>query len=98
MPRLKRMTREETLEARRLLAERAASGELRLPEAVTAIRHTLGMTQEQFGKAFRLTRRQVSDLETGAGNPTAETLNRIAKPFGFAVGFVPIKPKPKSTG
>ena len=38
MPRLKRTTREETLEARRLLAERAASGELRLPEAVTAIR------------------------------------------------------------
>ena len=56
------------------------------------------MTQEQFGKAFRLTRRQVSDLETGAGNPTAETLNRIAKPFGFAVGFVPRAPKPPPTG
>ena len=56
------------------------------------------MTQEQFGKAFRLTRRQVSDLETGAGNPTAETLNRIAKPFGFTVGFVPRTPKPPTTG
>jgi len=93
MARVKSMTREETMEARRLLAERAASGELRLPEAVTALRHTLGMTQEQFGKAFRLTRRQVSDLETGVGNPTVDTLGRIAKPFGFTVGFVPLKSK-----
>ena len=98
MPRLKRMTREETLEARRLLAERASRGELRLPEAVAEVRRTMSLTQEQFGKAFRLTRRQVSDLETGAGNPTAETLNRIAKPFGFAVGFVPRTPKPPATG
>jgi putative transcriptional regulator len=96
MARVKRMTREETMEARRMLAERAASGELRLPEAVTALRHTLGMTQEQFGKAFRLTRRQVSDLETGVGNPTVETLSRIARPFGFTVGFVPLKPRPAS--
>src|SRR4029079_15425268 len=93
MARVKRMTREETMEAGRLLAERAASGELRLPEAVTALRHTLGMTQEQFGKAFRLTRRQVSDLETGFGNPTVDPLGRIAKPFGFTVGFVPLKSK-----
>src|SRR3954470_12287723 len=98
MARVKRMTREETMEARRLLAERAAAGELRLPEAVTAIRHTLGMTQEQFGTASRPPRRQVTDRETGAGNPTAEPLSRIPKPFGFAVGFVPIRPKPKSTG
>lgn len=49
----------------------------------------MGLTQEQFGKLFRLTRRQVSELETGAGNPTVETLNRIARAFGFTVGFVP---------
>lgn len=94
MPRAKRMTREETMEARRRLAERAGRGELKLPEAVAALRHTMGLTQEQFAKAFRLTRRQVSDLETGAGNPTTETLNRIARPFGFTVGLVPLEPRP----
>ncbi|UEM01277.1 helix-turn-helix domain-containing protein [Skermanella rosea] len=89
MPRVKAVSREEALEARRLLAERASQGELRLPEAVAEVRRTMGLTQEQFGKVFRLTRRQVSELETGAGNPTVETLNRIARAFGFTVGFVP---------
>jgi transcriptional regulator with XRE-family HTH domain len=94
MPRVKPLTtREERLEARRLLAERASRGGMKLPEAVAVLRHALGMTQEQFAKAFRLTRRQVSDLETGAGNPTARTLNRIARPFGLALGFVPLTPK-----
>ena len=60
-----------------------------LPSAIKDIRHALGLTQDEFAKLFRLTLRQVKELEQGHANPTLETLNRIAKVFGFSLGFVP---------
>ncbi|MCE6966946.1 helix-turn-helix domain-containing protein, partial [Cereibacter sphaeroides] len=35
-----------------------------------------------------ITRLQVIALEAGKANPTLETLQKIATPFGFQVGFV----------
>lgn len=89
MARWKKPTKEEILENRRTLAERARTGELRLPEAVADIRKGFGMTQEEFAKTLSLTRRQVAEIEAGAGNPTLETLEKIGRLFGFGVGFVP---------
>lgn len=91
MARWKKPTKEEILENRRTLAERARNGDLRLPEAVVEIRKGFGMTQEVFAKALSLTRRQVAEIEAGTANPTLETMERIGKLFGFAVGFVPKK-------
>ena len=53
----------------------------------------LGFTQGEFGHHFGLTVRQVSQLETGAANPTVATLERILAPLGLTVGFIP-QPKP----
>ncbi len=89
MARWKKPTKEEILENRRTLAERARNGDLRLPEAVVEIRKGFGMTQEEFAKTLSLTRRQVAEIEAGAGNPTLETLEKIGRLFGFGVGFVP---------
>jgi len=89
MARWKRPTKEQVLENRRTLAERARTGDLRLPGAVAAIRKSFGMTQEEFAKTLALTRRQVAEIETGKANPTLETLERIGRLFGFSVGFVP---------
>lgn len=89
MARWKKPTKEEILENRRTLAERARNGDLRLPEAVVEIRKGFGMTQEEFAKTLSLTRRQVAEIEAGAGNPTLETLEKIGRLFGFMVGFVP---------
>ena len=89
MPRKRPLTREEKLERREGIAQQAASGTLRLPDAVRDIRNALGLTQAEFGEKFGLTRMQVIALEKGKANPTQETLERIGKPFGFVVGFVP---------
>ena len=66
-----------------------AEGRLRLPEGIRAIRLALGLSQEEFAARFKLTRNQLIELEKGRANPTVETLERIGKPFGFTVGFVP---------
>lgn len=89
MARWKKPTKEEILENRRTLAERARTGDLRLSEAVVEIRKGLGLTQNEFAKTLSLTRRQVAEIEAGSANPTLETLVKIGRLFGFAVGFVP---------
>ncbi|ASW04694.1 MULTISPECIES: helix-turn-helix transcriptional regulator [unclassified Rhizobium] len=89
MARWKKPTKEEILENRRRLAERARQGDLRLPDAVMEIRKGFGMTQEEFAKTLSLTRRQVAEIESGMANPTLETLEKIGRLFGFGIGFVP---------
>jgi len=84
----------EVLQNRRDLAERARNGDLRLPGAVAEIRKGFGMTQEEFAKTLALTRRQIAEIEAGTANPTLETLEKIGRLFGFAVGFVPRTMKP----
>jgi putative transcriptional regulator len=92
MARWKKPTKEEILKNRRTLAERARTGDLRLPEAVAEIRKGLGMTQEEFAKALALTRRQIAEIEAGTANPTLETFDKIGRLFGFTIGFVPKAP------
>jgi len=89
MPRLRRPSKEEVRARRQAIAERARAGKLTLPDAIPEIRHALGLTQEEFAKLFKLTLRQVKELEQGQANPTSDTLNRVAKVFGFSLGFVP---------
>lgn len=76
-------------ERRTEISRRAADGDLKLPEAIRDLRKALGLSQEEFGSRFSLSRRQVSELETGKGNPTLRTLRRICGIFGLEVGFVP---------
>ena len=95
MPRAKSLSRSEASAARRALFDKAARGELALPQAIYDMRAALGMTQEQFAAMLRLTRRQVAEMETGAANPTLETLERLGRPFGFRIGFVP---RPREDG
>lgn len=89
MPRWKKPTKEEVLQNRRDLAERARSGTLRLPAAVAEIRKGLGLTQGEFATMLSMTRRQVAEIESGTSNPTLETLEKVGRLFGFSVGFVP---------
>ncbi|MQB45977.1 helix-turn-helix transcriptional regulator [Rhizobium sp. ICMP 5592] len=93
MARWKKPTKEEILEHRRNLADRARHGALRLPGAVVEIRKSFGMTQEEFSRTLGLTRRQIAEIEAGTANPTLETLDKIGRLFGFAVGFVPRTPR-----
>lgn len=91
MPRVRRPPPDERLALRRSLHAEVSSGGLAWHEAVRRMRQALGMTQERFAGAFGLTRRLVVELEAGRANPTAETLARIGKPFGYEIGFVAAK-------
>jgi len=93
MARIRRPTKEEIRARRAAIAERASAGKLTLPAAFHDIRHALGLSQEEFAKLFRLTTRQVKEIEGGSANPTTETLNRVGRAFGFSLAFVP---RPKS--
>lgn len=90
MSRWRKPTKDEILERRAAVAAKARSGALRLPHAVAEMRHALGLSQPEFAKLFKLTTRQVADIERGEANPTAETLQKIGRAFGFQIGFVPI--------
>lgn len=92
MPKWRKPTREEIHARRSVIAAKAKAGTLRLPEAVAEMRHALGLTQAEFAKYFKLTTRQVADIERGVANPTAETLGKIGRAFGFQIGFVPVAP------
>jgi transcriptional regulator with XRE-family HTH domain len=88
MPRRKPPTPDQVRELRQQLHEAIEHGGLSVAETVCRMREALGMTQARFGAVFKLTERQVWELENGKANPTAETLDRLGKPFGFRVGFI----------
>lgn len=91
MPAVKPLTKIEKRTRRENIFRKAAAGELDFPNAVRELRQSLGMTQAVFAERFGLTRIQVIALETGKANPTLETLEKIGRPFGLQVGFVPIQ-------
>ncbi|GGI25679.1 MULTISPECIES: helix-turn-helix domain-containing protein [Bradyrhizobium] len=90
MARWRKPTKEEIRDRRAAIAAKARAGTLRLPEAVAEMRQALGLTQIEFARLFKLTPRQVADIERGAANPTAQTLDKIGRAFGFQIGFIPI--------
>lgn len=90
MPRRKPLTMDESFDARRELLEAAEHGRLPWSKGVRVIRKSLGMTQAEFARAFGLTVRQVSELETGSANPTVGTLARLAGPLGLTIGLIPV--------
>jgi putative transcriptional regulator len=92
MPRWRKPTKEEIRDRRAAVSAKARAGELRLPHAVAEMRHALGLSQPAFAKLFKLTTRQVAEIERGVANPTSETLQKIGRAFGFQIGFVPITP------
>lgn len=67
-----------------------ASGEIGIREATRQMRKILGMTQKEYAtKIAGISPRILSELESGAGNPTLGTLEKIASPFGLKVTLLP---------
>ena len=93
----KRMKRPVDREAARLRREdfykAAVSGGLSVAEAVAAMRKISRLTQTEFAAHRGISVQALRQIENGHGNPTVETLDKIASIFGLQVGFVP-KPKP----
>lgn len=82
------MNKDEIRERRRALHRKAmAPGGIRLTE-IREIRHALGLSQPEFAKHFKLTVRQLSEIENGKANPTKETLDKIGRLMGFELAYV----------
>lgn len=65
------------------------------PEVIAAcMRQASRLTQPEFAKHRNISVAALRQIETGSGNPTMETLNKIASIFGLEVGFVPKRRPP----
>ena len=81
---------EDTALAKRKLIEAIENHELSLGEAVRRMRKISGMSQKAYAeRIIGIAPRILAEIERNEGNPTVETLNKIGRPFGYVVGFVP---------
>ncbi|MES2974680.1 MAG: helix-turn-helix transcriptional regulator [Pseudomonadota bacterium] len=88
--RVKRPVDPEVAMARRESFYKAvASGELSVGEAVAAMRKISRLTQTEFAAHRGISVQALRQIENNRGNPTVETLDKIASIFGLQVGFVP---------
>lgn len=82
-------TPDNAIEAKRALREDLEAGNLTLSDALRRMRKIVGLNQTDFAKNIAgITPRIYMEYERGQGNPTIDTLNKIAKPFGYEIGFV----------
>lgn len=70
------------------LFEAIAESRLSLTEAVKQMRKVSRLTQPEFARHRKVSLKTLKDIESGRGNPTVETLNRIGAVFGLEVSFV----------
>ena len=89
MGRMRKLSAEERQEERRELYEMAPHSALELGETVRRMRRITGLTQAEFAeKVAGISRRALAQIESGEGNPTLETLEKIGRAFGLKMGFV----------
>lgn len=87
---MKRPTSKEMAMMKEALYLGLAQGDIGIREATRRMRKILGMTQKEFAqKVADISPRILSEFETGSGNPTLATLEKIALPFGLKVTFLP---------
>ncbi|MDE0003662.1 MAG: helix-turn-helix transcriptional regulator [Rhodospirillaceae bacterium] len=81
---------EEFSAAKRKLIESIENNELSLGEAVRGMREITGLSQKAYAERIvGISTRILAEIELDQGNPTVDTLNKIGRPFGYTVGFIP---------
>jgi len=81
---------DDTANAKRELVNAIANNELTLGEAVRRMRKISGMNQKAYAERIvGIAPRILAAIERDEGNPTIDTVNKIGRPFGYSVGFVP---------
>lgn len=89
--------KEMTLEERKAyilsVAEEVAKGKLTFGAAVKRLRENLlGVSQERFAIACKISKRALSLLEVDKGNPTLATLEAVFNKFGLKVSLSHLSP------
>lgn len=93
---------EMTLEERKAyiqsVADEVAKGKLTLGGAVKRLRENLlGVSQERFALACKISKRALSQLEVDSGNPTLATLEAVFKKFGLKISLAHLNPADLNT-
>lgn len=87
---MKRFTPAEMARMKETLYVDLARGNIDVREATRRMRKILGMNQKDYArKVAAISPRILSEFESGSGNPTLATLEKIALPFGLKVTFLP---------
>ena len=87
---MKRPTSKEMAMMKEELYLGLAQGDIGIREATRRMRKILSMNQMEFAqKVADISPRILSEFESGSGNPTLATLEKIAIPFGLQVTFLP---------
>lgn len=88
MPKLKRTNKDIQAEREVLYAE-LERGALTLGQATRRMRKMIGLTQAEYAtKILKIFPRVLMDIENDRGNPTLETLEKVARPFNLKISFV----------
>ncbi|SHL15668.1 helix-turn-helix domain-containing protein [Phytopseudomonas punonensis] len=90
---MKEMTLEERKAYIQAVADEVAGGRLTLGGAVKRLReNVLGVSQERFAIACKISKRALSQLEVDSGNPTLATLDAVFKKFGLKISLTHLNP------
>ncbi|MFJ5282757.1 helix-turn-helix domain-containing protein [Pseudomonas sp. NPDC088429] len=75
------------------VADEVAKGKLTLGGAVKRLRENLlGVSQERFALASKISKRALSQLEVDSGNPTLSTLEAVFNKFGLQISLAHLSP------
>ena len=87
---MRKLLPEEVQEEKEKLYEEIVQGRLTIGQVTLRMRKIVGLTQKDYAeKILKIYPRVLMDIEKDRGNPTLETLNKIARPFGLRVMFMP---------
>lgn len=90
---MKEMTLEDRKAYIQAVADDVAQGKLTLGGAVKRLRENLlGLNQERFALACKISKRALSQLEVDGGNPTLATLDAVFKKFGLKISLTHLNP------
>lgn len=92
--RLKSRDRALDIELRESFYKGLVAGEFSLGEAVRRMQKISKLTQPEFAAHRGISVQALRQIQSDEGNPTVETLNKIASVFGLEVGFVPKRRRP----
>lgn len=89
MGRRRKIAKDILPEERERFYNELMEGRLSLAETSRRMRELLDLDQEEYARLINIAPRTLIDLETGKGNPTLKTLEKIGKPFGLELVYKP---------
>ncbi len=92
--RIKHIDRDKEAALREELYRGVLSGNIPIGEAIKRMQKLSRMTQHEFAKHRGISVQALRQIQSSKGNPTVDTLNKVASIFGLQVGFLPKQARP----